>query len=99
MYVTCFLGPGLAYKHLDQRGLALGQSLQSSLYLSEIAKFVHAFGASAQFTRSLRTSQQQHANDGDLAPIKIEGLLQAMFIFGDPTVRPAGRTSQCMGDA
>jgi hypothetical protein len=79
----------LTRKNFDERRLALHQVLQTGLHGAELVERMHAFGAGAKLTGSLRTAEQQNAENGDLLAVKIEGFLEAVFVLGDAAVRGA----------
>ena len=91
MNVTGFFCSGLPGKYLDQGRLATDQALQRGLHFAQIIKVMHALGSAAQLPRSLRAAEQQFAEDGRFAAIKVEGFLEAMLVFGDPAIRGAHR--------
>ncbi len=94
MGVAGLLGAGLAPKNFDERGLALHQVLQAGLHGVEIVERMHAFGAGAKFAGSLRTAQEQNAEDGDFVAIEVESFLEAMLVLGDAAVRGADGADQ-----
>src|SRR5579871_1789753 len=55
---------------------------------------MHALGAAAEFSRRLRTAQQEHAEQRGLGAPEVENFLQAMLILGDAAVGAAGRARQ-----
>ena len=77
MGVAGFLGAGLARKHGDQRRLALHQLLQAGEHVADLFESVHALGAAAQFAGSLRTAQQQNANQSGFGAAEVEGFARA----------------------
>ena len=94
MRVARLLGAGLARKNFDEWGLALHQVLQTGLHRAQVVERMHALGAGAEFSGSLRTAQQQNAEDGDFVAIEIKSFLETVLVLGDPTVRSADRTHQ-----
>ena len=94
MGVARLLGAGLARKNFDERRLAFHQVLQAGLHGVEIVERMHAFGARAKFAGSLRTAQEQNAEDGDFVAIEIESFLEAMLVLGDAAVRGADGADQ-----
>jgi hypothetical protein len=89
-----FLGAGLPGENFGEWRLALHQMIEAGLYGAQVVERMHAFGARAEFARSLRTAQQQDAEDGDFVAIKVEGLLEAVFVLGDAAVRSADGADQ-----
>src|SRR5258708_8478561 len=94
MRVPGFFCAGLPRKNLSERRLALHQVLQARLHGAQVVERMHAFGAGAQFAGSLRTAQQQDAENGDLVTIEIEGFLEAVFVLSHAAVRSAEGTDQ-----
>ena len=94
MGVAGFLGAGLAGENSGQGRLALGQAIERGDYVVERFEVVHAVGAAAKFSGSLRATEEEHADDGDFAAVEIESFLQAVFEFSDAAVGTAGRASE-----
>ena len=78
--VPRFFCTRLPWKDLNEGRLALHQALQRGLHDAQVVEFMHAVGAAAQFTRSLRSTQQQLGQDGNFMPRKVVGFLQAVLI-------------------
>src|SRR6202167_3712362 len=78
MGVAGFFGAGLAGKNRRERRVAVGQAVESRDYVIEGFEVVHAVGAAAEFAGSLRSAEQERADDGDFAAVEIEDFLQAV---------------------
>src|SRR5438876_5931008 len=55
---------------------------------------MQAFGAGAQLAGSLRSTQQQDAENSGLMTIEIEGFLEPVLVLGDAAVRGTHRADQ-----
>ena len=64
------------------------QLLQNQIHLVEIFQMMHALAASSQLARRLRAAQQQCAEQGALAPAKIQDLAHAMLKAGHSSLGP-----------
>src|SRR5713101_6142044 len=96
MHVARFLGPRLPGEYPHQRRLAITEALDVGLHVVEGFKVIHALAAAAEFSGSLWAAKHKNTDYGNLAAIEVEDLLQAMFIFRDPAVGPAGRTCETL---
>jgi len=94
MGVACFFGARLPGKNLDEGRLTLHQVLQAGLYGAEVVERVHTLGTGAEFAGGLRTAQEQDTKNCNFMAIKVVGLLEAMFVLGDATVRGADGTDK-----
>src|SRR5690242_6719123 len=94
MNVSGFLRSRLTLQHFHQRKIALSHASQCLFHIVEMLEAKHAFRASAQFSESLRSSQQQRAKEGGFSSCEIEYFLQAMFVFRHAAVSTASRTSK-----
>lgn len=88
--VADFLGAGLAREQSDERRLALHEALEGRVDFAEVGKGMHALGAAAQFTGSLRTAEEEFAENGDVRSEKIERFLEAVLEFGDARIGGGG---------
>ena len=57
---------------------------------------MHPLGAAAQFTRSLRTAQQQYAENGSLPAVEVEDFLEPVLILGDAAVGTTDRPGEAL---
>ena len=96
MHVAGFLGAGLAWKDRRQGRFALGQAVERGDDVIEGFEVVHAVGAAAEFAGSLRSAEQEDADDGDFAAVEVEDFLQAVLVFGDAAVGAAGGAGQAL---
>lgn len=96
MCVAGLFGSRLACEHADERKFALRQAVESRNDVFERVEVVHAIRAAPKFSGSLGPAQEQDADNGDLAPIEIEGFLQPMLELGNATVSTAGRTGKTL---
>ena len=96
MRVAGFLGPGLARENAGKGRFAVGEAIESRDNVVEGFEVVHAVGAAAEFAGSLRSAEQQYADDGDFAAVEVEDFLQAMLKLGHTAVRAAGWTSHSL---
>ena len=94
--VAGFFGSRLARKNSRQRWLALGQAVERGDHIFESFKMVHAIGAAAEFSGRLRAAKQQDADDGDLAAVEIEDLLQAVLELRHAAVGAAGGSGEAL---
>src|SRR5579872_924697 len=94
MDIPRFLRPRLPWQNRHQRRLPLPQPLQRRDNIIQRFKPVHPFRPAPQLSRSLRPAQQQHAQHRNLPAIKVEHLLQSMFILGHAAVRSTRRPGQ-----
>ena len=94
MRVAGFLRAWLAGENRRERRFALREAIESGDDVFERFEVVHAVGAAAEFSGSLRAAEKKDADHGDLAPVEVKDFLQAMFEFRDATVGSAGRASK-----
>jgi hypothetical protein len=94
MCAAGFLRAWLPRQDRHQRRIALFQAAQSGMYALQVFKSVHPRSVRSQFTGSLRPTQQQLAEDGDLRPVKIENVLKTVLEFGNAAVCGADRSHQ-----
>jgi len=92
MGVTGFFRSGLAREYPSEWWFALRQPIERGYYIIEGFEVIHAFGPCTEFTGSLGSAKQQHADDGDFSTIKVEYFLQSMFEFRDAAVGATCRT-------
>lgn len=90
LHVARFFGSGLAWKDGGERWVTLAEAVEGGDDIIEGFEAVHAFGAAAEFARSLRTAEKEHAEDGNLAAVEVENFLQAMFVLGNAAIRATG---------
>ena len=88
--------PGWRGRTAGQRRLALGQAIEGGDYVFEGFEVVHAVGAAAEFSGSLRAAEEKDADDGDFAAVEVEDFLQAMFEFCDAAVGAAGGAGEAL---
>src|SRR5271154_2361839 len=86
MDVARLLGSRLPRQNLHQRRLPLHQFLQSRLHIAQFLKTMQPLPAAAYFAGSLRSAQQQDAQDRRLRPREIKNLAQTMFILPHATI-------------
>ncbi len=94
LHVARFFCSGLARQDCDQGAVALAEAVEGGDDIVEGFEAIHAFGAAAEFSGSLRAAEKKHAEDGDLAAIEVENFLQAMLVFGDAAIGAAGGTGE-----
>src|SRR5215472_6762807 len=89
VHVTGFLRARLTWEGDHERRFALGQALESGDDVLQRFETVHALDSAAEFSRGLGSSQQENADDRDLAAIEIEGFLQSVLELGNAAVGAA----------
>ncbi len=94
LHVTRFLGSGLTRQNGHERRLSLAEAVERRNDIVETFEAIHAFGATAELSGSLRAAKEKHAEHGDLAAIEIENFLQAVLVLGHAAVGPAGGTGE-----
>ena len=94
MHAARFLGARLAGQNFDDGRFALHQALQGGLHVVESLEAVHALGAATELSRRLRATQEQHAQNGGLAPVEVKNLLQTVLVLGDAAIGAAGRSRE-----
>ena len=72
------------------------QALERGLHILQRLKAIHPLRAAAKLSRSLRTSQQQNAQDRDLPAVEVEYFLQTMFVFRNPAIGASGGSSKAL---
>ncbi len=90
MRVAGLFGPGLSCKQRDQGRLAIHQEVQRRMDGVQVIERIHTLGAGPQFAGSLRTAEEQHADQGDFVPMEVEDIGQAMLELGDTAVAGGG---------
>ena len=50
---------------------------------------IHAIGAAAKFSGGLWSTKKEHAEDGDLAAVEVEDLLEPVLKLGDAAIGAA----------
>ena len=65
---------------LDERGLRWPDAAGADDILESV-EVVHAFGAAAEFAGSLRTAQQERAEDGDFAAVEVKASCRRCSYF------------------
>ena len=94
MHVARFFGSRLAWENRDQRGLALAEPVERGDYVVESFKAIHAFSTAAEFSGSLWSAEEKHAEDGDFAAVEIENFLQPVLVFGHAAIGAPGGASE-----
>ena len=74
----------------------MSQAVERGDYVVEGFEVVHAVGAAAEFAGSLRSAEQQDADDGDFAAVEVEDFLQAVFELCDAAVGAAGGAGEAL---
>jgi hypothetical protein len=94
--VADFFGAGLARQGRDQRRFTLHEAVEGGKHVIELGEAIDAFGAAPEFTGSLRTAEEQDAEDGGFTAGEVKDFLEAMLVLGDAAVRAAGDRGQVL---
>jgi hypothetical protein len=86
MHVPQLLSPRPPRQPLHQRRLARHQFLQSRLHVAQLLKMMQPLPPPAYLPRRLCPAQQQHAQNRNLRPRKIESLAQAVLVLPHPAI-------------
>src|ERR1700679_1145519 len=97
MGVARLLRAGLARENFDERWLAIHQQVERGMNTIQIVERIEAFGSRAQFAGGLRAAEQEDADQGDLVPVKIENVGEAMFELRNPGVGGGGSGETLIG--
>ena len=96
MHVAGLFCPRLAWEDGDEWRFALGQAVERGDDVFEGVEVVHAVGAAAKFSGSLRAAEEEDANDSGFAAVEVEDFLQAVFELGDAAVGSTGGSGQAL---
>src|SRR5262252_9462223 len=90
MHVAAFFGPGLTRKHSDQGRLTMSEAIDGGHDIFQGFEVIHAVGAAAELAWSLRTAQEQNADDCNFPAVEVEDFLKTMLVLRDAAVGTAG---------
>ena len=90
MRVAGFFGARLAREDFDERRLTIHQEVERGVDGVQVVELVEAIGARAEFAGSLRTAEEEDAEQGDFVAVEIEDVCEAMFELGDAAVGGGG---------
>src|ERR1051325_5881675 len=93
MHVSTVAPAGFLWQPHDEWAVrAIRQRSQRFVDLTDVADLAHSARSTFQFSRRLRTAQQQLANDGSFDRREFErsefGVAESLLIFRDSTAEP-----------